>query len=180
MRHMSRSIIHPRHNRGARTRGHSIAEVPAGLWLIFCGIFFPLLVLGTLSYRACLAYNALRDATAKAARANTYSEASTTGIATYNDHLLSITGVTGTYKLEVVRKALAAGGITVYSGALSPTQVTPATHIYFVRGNVTQQIEPLVYFTLPFSNVTVPGLTAPYPLNATQDVYFENPNGLTQ
>lgn len=134
-----------------------------------------------MTYRAILAQNAARDATVKAAKAKNFTEAKQTAQDQYAEHVKALTGINGTYKLEIVIKPLSNGNPTVQSNVLTQAQVNPAQNMYFIRGTLDAEVDPIVRFQLPLlPNATVPGLTGPYPIKSEQEFYFENPYGLTK
>lgn len=185
-----------------RGKGTTIAELPIGLWIIFVGIGLPLVVLVALTFRFALFWEAAREAAQSACGCQTFfsnpifpantqsainaaTAAANTVASTFNGFSLSSTNL---YILTTN-----AGSTTdivntfgPYSvGSTSPGFVIDPDHnVYQVRVVVSGQIQPLL--TVPAgilcfnsgNGISIPGLTAPIAVSASQERVFENPSGL--
>ncbi len=60
-----------------RRNGTSMAELPMTLWVFIFFMMLPMIDLVTLSYRAILAYEGVREATGKASLADSFTSAAT-------------------------------------------------------------------------------------------------------
>jgi len=151
------------------------------MMLIFLGFCFPLIGMMMFSYRASLLYFCLRDAAYQASTSPTFSLAQTNANNTWKTDTASWTGISpvGNPTLTIIITATPAGTTTTSSTKLAAVNTT--TNIYFMQTTGTATIQPLLGsgWKVLFMSSGIPGLNAPYTLQMTQQVYVENPNGLT-
>jgi len=160
-----------------KSRGGTIAEMPAAMWLVFMGLLIPFIGLMTFGYRVSLAYFGVRDAALQAAKTTSYTNASAKALAVWGADNNAWTGVTGT---QLTTYAV----IHPLSGAAETAQASPLTtvdtnlNLYFVRVTAISSVKPVVTNGYNWWGVSVPGFNAPISLSNTYQVYFENPQGL--
>src|SRR5271155_4426034 len=99
-----------------KSRGYSLAEMPAGLMLLFIGIAFPMIILASIAYRSFLVFFATRDCCMKAAKQSTFTNAQATATAVFNTDMAAWNGISGTEQTNIVTKPLGGGANTI-SGA---------------------------------------------------------------
>lgn len=157
-----------------------MAEMPAGMILLFIGLGIPLIIMASVAYRAVLLHFGTRDCAIKGARQNTFTKAQTTATTTFSRDINAFTGISGTENLVVVVKPLAGGPSTAQAGPLPANSVDKSKFLYFLRATATGQVEPLTWCKNGWMGMNVPGLTGPFPLTITSEAYVENPDGLTQ
>ncbi len=139
-----------------------MAELPAALILLLLGIAFPLIIMASIFYKVymfeCIIKNGAQIgstmtdfATATSAASNYLTQQNRAGV-TLNAPTVSLIQRTVTYTSN------------------STTKTYPA---YFLQVSATGSVPPLVQMH-DFFGMSVPGLTGPIQLSATQAVYFEN------
>lgn len=168
----------PRYKRNYK--GYSMAEMPAALWLLFVGFLIPLVVFVSLGYRATILYFASDSAARKAAKAPTYTDASSRVTTALSTNLANFAGISAAApSISVLAKPLSGGAPVVTKGKLSAGSVDTSKNLYFVITTVDADLDPLVAVKPTWMSLSVPGLTGPYHLQLNLESYSENPNGLT-
>jgi hypothetical protein len=168
--------------RSAKSRsnnGNLLAEMPAGLYLLFIGIGLPMLVMASMFTRSFLLYQATIDSCKKASRAASFTEAKAKATAVFNENAAAWSGVSGTPDFAVLVKPLGAGASQVKTSPLPHDSIKVSENVYLARVVVQGQVEPLVRIGDTWQGMSIPGLTSPYPLEVNYVSYFENPSGLT-
>lgn len=164
-----------------RQLGYSMAELPASLWLLLIGLAFPLIIMISMSYRACFLYFASDIAAKKAAKSPTYTDAVANAAISLKGALKDLTGITpGAPVCSILVRPLSGGSLTEYKSKLAAGAVDTSKNLYFVRTAVDADLDPLVHFDPKWLSMSVPGLTGPYHLRFNIDTYSENPSGLTE
>lgn len=161
------------------TNGSLLAEMPAGLYLLFVGIALPMLVLASMFTRTFLLYQATIDSCKRAARASSYTDANTKATDVFNQNAAAWNGVSGTPTFSVLVKPLNGNPTQVKTAPLPAGSVKISENVYLARVVVNGQVEPLVPVGYTWQGMSIPGLTAAYPLTLNYVSYFENPSGLT-
>ena len=167
-------------------------ELPAGLSMMFIGIFFPQLCLVLITVRFTLFLEAAREAGDVASSAQTYMDTTVSygAITQARNKVISVsnmfpgitinpdTGVNCYVVTTPLGSTSAASVVTGPNTALN-TAVDPSTNLYQIRIDITGQISPVVNFP---SNIfgNVPGLTSPFPVTTSVIRVLENPQGLFQ
>ena len=163
-----------------RQQGYSIAELPAGLILLFIGIFIPLMILASISYRVSLLYFATRDSCIRAAKAPTFTAAQLKAQTTLARDIAAFSELAGSETIQIMTKPLSGGSATFSSVRLPPNSVDTNNNIYFIKETVNGTVAPLVTMKPSYFGSSIPGLTASFNVQMTFEAYVENPNGLTQ
>lgn len=158
--------------------GNLLAEMPAGLYLLFIGIGLPMLVMASMFTRSFLLYQATIDSCKKAARAATFTEAKTKALAAFNQNASAWSGVSGTPTFSVIVKPLTSGTPQIKTAPLPNGSIQISQNVYLARVVVQGQVEPLIRIGNTWQGMSIPGLTKPYPLEVAYVSYFENPSGL--
>jgi len=161
------------------TSGSLLAEMPAGLYLLFVGIALPMLVMASMFTRTFLLYQATIDSCTKSARAASYTEAQAKATSVFNDNAAAWSGVSGTPTFAILVKPLNGGATQVKTAPLPDGSVQISQNVYLARVVVQGQVEPLVPIGNTWQGMSIPGLTKAYPLELNYVSYFENPSGLT-
>lgn len=165
---------------GSRSqKGSLLAEMPAGLYLLFIGIALPMLVMASMFTRSFLLYQATIDSCRKAARSPSFSEARTNATSEFNTNAAAWNGISGTPTFSVMVKPLSGAVTQVHTNPLPNGSVQISQNVYLARVVVEGQVEPLVRIGHHWQGMSIPGLTKPYPLTVAYVSYFENPSGLT-
>ncbi|MBU6454577.1 MAG: hypothetical protein KGS72_22600 [Cyanobacteria bacterium REEB67] len=166
----------------ARTRkGSAMAEMPFVIWTLLVGLLFPLMIFASIGYRGSILYFAGDSAVRKAAKAPTFTDATTRAASALTTNLTPFTGIAAsTPVLSVLVKPIAGGSPTIYTSKLAPGSVDTSKNIYFVISKVEADLAPLVQFNGSWMGMSIPGLTGPFHLTLNQESYAENPSGLTQ
>ncbi len=174
-------------------RAQSIAEFGPALWLMFIGILFPMLSLGTVVIRYSIfhttAYMALRNAVQSRTFLNNTNNGSGVTILsalnaarqTANNFQHGFTGInfnaySNNLQLYIVMVTQSSPGVyneTIYAANAPLTVASNQQAIYNLKIVLNGTINPIVQ--LPnnlFGNI--PGLTAPLPLVATNQMIFDN------
>ncbi len=162
-----------------RTKGSFLAEMPAGLYLLFIGIGLPLIILASMFTRSFFLYQATIDSCMKAARAGSFTKAQTTVNTVFSNDAASWSGISGTPTFSILVKPIGAGATQVKTAPLPAGSVQVSQNVYLARVVVAGQVEPLVHIAGGWQGMSIPGLTQPYPLTVAYVSYFENPSGLT-
>jgi|SRR5277367_2596324 len=170
--------------RNRRNHGASLLETPGVIMLIFLGFCFPLIGMMVFSYRASLLYFCLRDTAYQASTSPTFTLAQTNANTTWKNDTASWTGITpvGNPTLTIIITVNnPTGGLSTSTSATKLGTVNTATNIYFMQTVGTATIQPLLGsgWKVLFMSNTIPGLNAPYTMQMSQQLYVENPNGLT-
>ena len=158
--------------------GQTVCELPLLLWLTFVGIGLPLCGLVSLAFRSALLTCMVNDCCVHASRAMSFSDAQTTvkqrlsiGCANFSGIQLCDCSVT------VVAKRLDNGFEQESSSPISPASIDTESTKYFLKLQVDGKISPLLP---PGQNVLqIPGLTCPYGVRISRQLYVENPLGLS-
>jgi hypothetical protein len=170
--------------RHRKNRGASILETPGVLMMIFLGFCMPLIGLCMFTYRASLLYFCVRDAAYVAATSSTFTLAGSNSLTTWNRDIAAWTGITavGGPKLTIIITKNSTGATSTSQSALAVGSVDTSNNQYFMSTQGTATIQPLLGsgWKLLWMATGIPGLNAPYQLEMSQQVYIENPNGLTQ
>jgi hypothetical protein len=168
-----------------RPNGNSLAEMPAALYLLFVGIFIPLLALAVFSYRISLVFFAVRDAACQAAKSQTFTAAQAAASSSWAHDISGWNGISGTENLVIVIHSIADGGNsgtsdgaeTISSTALPQNSVNTATKVYFYRTICTCTMQP--WFGGKWIGLKIPGLTAPYTSTMNYQEVVESTAGLS-
>lgn len=169
-----------------RKSGSAIAESPAVLMMLFMGFVFPLIGICVFGYRAACLYLCVRDVCYKAATSSTFSLAKTNGNSAWTTDLGAwgglASGGTPTYEIIITYTGSSTsttdGSTTTSTSTLS--SVDTYNNIYFIQVTCIGNITPLLGSGWKVMGASIPGLNANYTVQMTQQVYVENPNGLTQ
>jgi len=173
--------------------GLTIAELPAGLWVIFVGIGMPLLCLVLTTIRFGLFMEAARQAADVAAQAQSYLSNSSTGAITLaQDKALAVAGAfpglsinPDDVKCWIIVTPLANtgpnGNASTVVGPNTPlnTPADTAENLYQLRVDITGQIQPVVSLNIDYFG-GIPGLNRPMTVKTSMTRVFENPPGLYQ
>ena len=159
-------------------RGSLLAEMPAGLYFLFIGIAFPMLIMCTIFLRVFLLYQTTVDSCKQASRSSTFTKAQTTATAVFNQGKNAWGGISGTPTLSIMIRNLTTNSTSVSTTKLASGSVDISKNLYLARVVVAGQVEPLVKFPGSWQGLSIPGLTAAIPLTMTHVQYFENPPGL--
>ncbi|HEY9786733.1 MAG TPA: hypothetical protein V6D17_15125 [Candidatus Obscuribacterales bacterium] len=162
-----------------RRRGYQLAEVPAGLILLILGIFIPLLIISSITYRVSLLWFATRDSCLKAAKAPTFTEANNRAQTNFNRNIAGFPGISGTATIQIMIKPLSGGPPTFSSTALPASSIDTNNNIYFIRETANGTLNPLVQMSSYFGK-SIPGLTGPFNVQTRFEALVESPNGLSQ
>ena len=164
-----------------RCAGSAMAEMPFVIWILLVGLLFPLMIFGSLGYRASILYFAGDSAVRRAAKAPTFTDATTRAASVLTTNLTPFTGIAAsTPKLSVLVKPIGGGSPTIYTSKLAPGSVDTSKNLYFVISTVDADLAPLVQFNGSWMGMSIPGLTGPFHLTFNQESYAENPSGLSQ
>jgi hypothetical protein len=161
------------------TNGSLLAEMPAGLYLLFVGIALPMLVLATMFTRTFLLYQATIDSCKRSARAASFTEASIKASSVFATSSAAWSGLSGTPTFSVLVKPLNGGATQVKTSPLPAGSIKISENVYLARVVVQGQVEPLFPVGNSWQGMSIPGLTSAYPLDLNYVSYFENPSGLT-
>ena len=168
----------------ARRRSQSgtmLAELPFVLWMLFVFLLFPLLIVASIGYRGSVLYYAASQATNKAGKASTYTNAGSKAASVLTADLAPFTGISASPPVvSIVVKPLAGGSPTIYTAPLAAGTVNTSTYLYFIKTQTDADLSPLVQFNGSWMGMPIPGLTGPYHLTFNMESYAENPSGLTQ
>ncbi|MBI2809677.1 MAG: hypothetical protein HYX67_02440, partial [Candidatus Melainabacteria bacterium] len=146
------------------SKGSQLAELPAALILLMLGIAFPLIIMASIFYKVYMFECVVKNAAQLGATQQDFTTAQTTA----SNYCTSSThaGI-----------VVAAPTCTLITRTITYTSGSPATAknypAYFLQVQSTGQMEPLVRLH-DFFGMSIPGLTGPITLSATQAVYFEN------
>ncbi len=162
-----------------RSNGSLLAEMPAGLYLLFIGIGLPLIILASMFTRSFFLYHAAIDSCMKAARARSFTQAQTTVNTVFNNDAATWNGISGTPTFSILVKPIGPGSTQVKTAPLAAGSVQVSQNVYLARVVVAGQVEPLLHIGGGWQGMSIPGLTQPYPLTVAYVSYFENPSGLT-
>src|SRR6516225_7579079 len=97
--------MHPR-NRTRSEQASLLAEAPVTVWLLFIVLVFPLLILGSLTYRIVFLDFAVRDSCAVAARADSFSIGQDAAQEVFKTDLSHFTGVNAKEEILIFIKPL--------------------------------------------------------------------------
>jgi hypothetical protein len=159
-----------------KSRGYSFVETAFGLWLLFVGIAFPLIIMASITYRYVMFYFDCRNSCLKAAKAPSFTQAQATALSIFSQDQQAWNGVSGTETINILIKPLAGGAPTISTTPLA--SVDTNNNVYFIQAVCDGQISPLVQFG-SWMGLNIPGLTGPYPVTVVVEFYAENPDGLT-
>ncbi len=161
--------------------GTILAEFPATMYLIFIGLFIPMMALAMIGYRVSMVYFAVRDACYQAAKSPTFTLAQTNAAATWAKDKAAFTGIdaTSTEIIYIITQPIIGGPENKTSSKLPLTPAPdPSVNAYFIRLIAQTSVEP--FFSGRWEGMKVPGLTAPIPVTMVYQCYVENTAGLTQ
>ncbi len=189
--------------------GMTIAELPAGLWIIFVGIAMPLMCLVLTTVRFALFWEATREAAAAACSAQAYATSTTTSqpgvtqmsaITLAQNTAVNVSSMMSGISINPddvqcwiiitpLANAAAVGNpgnnntseasTTVGPNTPLNTSVDTTANLYQLRVDVTGQIQPVCSLSNTFFG-NIPGLTQPFPVTISMTRVFENPQGLYQ
>lgn len=162
-----------------RGRGYSLAEMPAGLILLFIGLFIPFVIMISITYRVSILWFATRDSCIKAAKAATFTDAQSRALSNFARNIAGFPYISGTPTVEIMSKPVAGGPPVFSSTKLAVGSVNTSDNLYFIRETVNGTISPLVTMGSYFGT-QIPGLTGPLNVTTRCEGYVENPNGLTE
>lgn len=163
------------------------AELPIVLWLLFCGLMIPLVIMVSFSIRYSFLVAASRDAAFAASRCRTFATdvSSTKQSAIHTSKTvaetvaqqfneISLTSV----NTNIIITKLADGTVSKQSSALAQPADTSA-YAYQIEVVVNGQAQPIL--KLEDARLqNIPGLTAPIKVSVCSKDFFENPQGLNQ
>jgi hypothetical protein len=157
-----------------------MAEIPAVMLMLFFGFAFPLIGICVLGYRTAILYCCVRDVAYKAATSQTFTAAAANGNAAWAADLAAAPGITsgGPPVYTIVSTNIAKGTIRIFHQPLKT--IYSQTDIYSMNTTCIGAIQPFLGTSWSFFGQKIPGLNDVYKLQMTQQVYVENPNGLTQ
>jgi len=163
------------------------AELPIVLWLLFCGLMIPLVIMASFSIRYSFLVAASRDAAFAAARCRTFETNVSSTEQSATNTAKTVAQTTAQQFREVSVKSvntniiitkLSDGSVSKQSRALAQPANT-STYAYQVEVIVNGQTQPILILSdLRFQNI--PGLTAPIAVSVCSREFFENPQGLNQ
>jgi len=161
--------------------GAALTELPIFLFFVFIVVALPLLGLATLAYRDALFAFAVKNAASEAAKAPSFHAAQAVAAAKVSQGCGPFTGITvRTCQVSIISKNLTTAVETEYTTALNPATIDSHSNLYFVKVTANGLITPMVMGVgTSFWSFPIPGFTAPYPLNASSQVFFERPKGLS-
>ncbi len=176
--------------RGRRQNGGSIAELPVAIFILFLILLMPLIDLATIALRTSFVHSAAHNACASAARALTFQangekgELSAVNIAKRDALATKANGLAGVnFTANDVQIAIVGTPIKVGKAPIrtsSPlSEVEAKSYLYQVEVSVNGSVEPLVTLS-PNLFGQVPGLTMPFPVQATYRQFSEHPSGLAK
>jgi hypothetical protein len=178
-------VMNSRKNR--RSKGASMAELPAVLYLLFIGLIVPMVAMAVFSYRVSLAYFAARNAASQAARAATFTAATAAATTAWTTDTGAWNGISPvTENLYIVTHQIIDAGSsgsgtdgteTVSSTKLTQGTVNVAQNVYFYRTVCVVTIAP--WFSGKWFGLKIPMITAPYNLMLNYQEVVENTAGLT-
>jgi hypothetical protein len=166
-----------------RKSGSAMADFPAALWLLVLGLLLPILCLATMSFRAIFFYMAVRDCCYQAAKEESFSDANSKAAAVFTKDIDAWNGlkITANPNVVVVIRDTAGSTTKEVAGPLKAPDapVDTKANVYMLKVYCDGDIQPLI----PTGNYSgffcnIPGLTGPYPMQMSYQVYTENPNGL--
>jgi hypothetical protein len=170
---------HRRSTSRRSTNGSLLAEMPAGLYLLFIGIALPCLVLASMFTRTFLLYQATIDSCKRSARSASFTEAKTKSQTVFTDNAAAWSGVSGTPSFSILVKPVNGSATQTYTAPLPANSIKISENVYLARVVVQGQIDPLFPIGNDWQGMQIPGLTKAYPLQLNYVSYFENPSGLT-
>jgi hypothetical protein len=161
--------------------------MPMALWIIICGICFPLLMLAIITVRYGFFWNACRQAAQQAAKCPTFQNDSSQGISSVNtaDKVASMSAdsfngiaIVNPVHVYILRRDVAAGTSTQNPDRTKLAAAADTdNNIYEVQVVLNGLIAPLV----PVSSLgNIPGLTSPFPVTVSAQYSCEVPQGLDQ
>lgn len=171
-------------NKRRSQNGHTIAEQPAGLWLLFIGMFFPLVAMVTLGLRFTFMLLSAQEAAVQASLSRTYStDISSTDRSAVNSArdtairvINKFPGVTfnncSTAILIADTQSTNIARQTVKLNAPADT----SRNLYFLETTITGTVAPFIQSSGFWSGI--PGLTQPYTIKLSARKVAENPQGL--
>jgi hypothetical protein len=157
-----------------------LAEAPITLWFLFIGLALPLLILATLTYRIVMLDYAVRDSCARAARADSYSEAREIASNTFKGDLAAFTGVKGSESIYIIVKPLDGSPPQDEPEGLTLGSVDTINNVYLLKTVAKAEVAPLFTMGSNWMGAKVPGLTSSYPLTVSAQSYVEDPDVLTK
>jgi len=144
------------------SKGSQLAELPAALILLILGIAFPLIIMASMFYKVYMFECIVKNSAQIGAEQQDFATAQSVASTYCTTHTPA--GVTvGTPTCSLITRTV------TYTSAGTP-KTYPA---YFLQVTGTGSMMPLVRMG-SFFGMSIPGLTGPFTLQATQAVYFEN------
>lgn len=170
---------------GRCSSGSTLLELPVMLWVLFIVLFIPMLCLASITLRGAIMDSIAREAAHVAAKARTFSAATTEGPSaeeaastTVTDRLSAFPGISASsVDTQIVLTEISTGTITRSDAPLAT--VDTSKFIYQIETTVRGEIDPLVPGN-PAIFGNMPGLSAPMKVQYTSREMFENAQGLTQ
>lgn len=167
------------------SRGNTLAETPAIIFVLVLGVFFPMVVLGSITLRATFLSVTAKDAAHAAAKAKTFQtgEAEKPSAIDIANSVIAregpkFSGISASsIKTSIVSTDVTSGSVTRSSAPL--TNVDTSRNVYAIEVAVNGKVEPIIRCETGFFG-NVPGLTSPMPLTVVACEMSENPQGLNK
>lgn len=162
------------------------AELPIVLWILFCGLTIPLVILISFSIRYNFLVAASRDAAFAASRCRTFaSDVSSTKQSAIHTAESVAQACASQFKevsvssvnTNIIITKLKDGTVSKTNKALSQPADT-STYAYQIEVVVSGSTGPILKLSRGKQNI--PGLTAPINVSVCSRDFFENPQGLNQ
>lgn len=173
-----------------RIRANTIAEMPVALTVFLLFLLLPLIDLAVLAFRTSFIHSAANNAAHSAGRAKTFKENSDTGelsalniakrdaIATKNAGTAGVNFSDSDVQLFILGSPIKPNKAPIrQSNPLD--EVSTKDYLYQIEVSVSGTVDPLVTLSDAFFG-KVPGLSAPFPVQATYRQFVEHPAGLAK
>lgn len=168
----------------------SIAELPVAIFILFMILLLPLIDLSVIAFRTSFIHSACQNAVHAAARAKTFKENSSTGelssvnIAKRDALATKSNGLAGVNFSDSDIKVFIVGTPTKQNKPPVRTEqpvaeVYQKDYLYQVEVSVSGTVDPLITLSDNLFG-QVPGLTMPFPVQATYRQFSEHPSGLAK
>lgn len=162
-------------------KGAAVAELPLLLFVVFIVVALPLIGLATLAYRDAFFSWSVKDSCSKAAKSVSFTAAAALARSAIAQDCRSFSGIKITHcRTAIICRNLSTGAETESTTVLDPATINTHDNLYFFKLDVGGVINPLIQLNgcLPFCS-SIPGLTAPYPVEGACELFFERPFGLS-
>jgi hypothetical protein len=155
-------------------------ELPAILFLAFIAVGLPLLGLATLSYRGAVFDTLVKSACSSASRAHSFHDAQAQASSLIQSGSESFNGITvENLNISIVTRNLESGSEIESFAPLAPGSINSQSNLYFIKVSAKGSIRPIMQMHDGLlCSASVPGLTEPYKLAASCQLFAERPKGL--